>query len=111
MSGTTTSVTDKITLANVDAICQLIRICSKTNINKFSLGELILDFGMRDPSTKTPQMVETKPQEQEIIQIKEEVEDQKNMALLQDDLDHLRLSDPLAYERYLEGEIGDGESP
>lgn len=69
-------------------------------------------FGVRDQSTKPLDVVETKSVEQAIT-ISDEARRRENAAKLEDELENLKLTDPLAYERLLAGgELEDvGSSP
>lgn len=74
------------------------------------MGELHFSFGEIDQSNQNPsESVQTKPVEQESIKISEEAREQDRLSILAEELEDLKLSDPLAYERLIGiGELGDG---
>ena len=81
------------------------------NVTEFHFGALKLAFGGRDQATRSFGVVETRHTEQASNKIKEEVESQKAEESQQFYLDHLRLTDPSAYEKLVEGELEDGGAP
>lgn len=70
-----------------------------------------MEFGARDKSFKPLNVAETKPSEQEIEKINNEAFDQEMAARDLEERENLKLLNPLAYERLLEGEINDVGSP
>lgn len=95
---------DENSLANADAICKIIRAATNSGIREIKIGALFMAFGPLDQAAPQPlDTVETKSVEQETKHILEQTH-------LQDEMDQLKLSDPLAYERLVEGEL-EGASP
>lgn len=95
-------------MVNASELCKIIKTCVNSNVNEIRIGELYMAFGWKDKSIEPLGMVETKPAEQ----ISHEAMLVEKQARLQDELENLKLTDPLAYERALaEGELGDVESP
>lgn len=100
-------------IVDADALCKIIGMCAKSGVAKLQLGALQLVFDAKDKSVESLSMVETKPLEQEQAnKIGEEVQAQELARLREDELENLKLANPLAYERFIaEGEIEDGQSP
>lgn len=101
-------------VADVDDLCRIIAVCAKNGILEARVGELQLIFGKKDQSFQNPfASVQTKPNEQQIQKISEEAKEQDRISRIEYDLEELKLSDPLGYERLLGvGELGDGgEAP
>lgn len=100
-------MTEKIGLVKAEDICQIIKVCAKSEIRFFRFGDLQLEFGAVDQSKQIPVMVETKPDDREAVKISEEAERKLSLDQLRADAEELKLSDPLAYEQFIEGEFGD----
>lgn len=99
-------------VASASDLCRIIKICAKYKVREIQIGELNLVFGLSDKANhKTSRVVETKSIEQASQKIKEEVQTKDRVDRLEEDLEELRLTDPLAYERLIGGEIGDVGTP
>lgn len=74
------------------------------------LGALSLEFDLVDqPDFKFPVSAKTKPSDNEAaVKISNEALAKDKLEELREQVEELRLSDPLAYEKLIEGEIGDG---
>lgn len=97
-------------LANIDDLCKIIAVCAKHGVSEVSVGELHLSFGMRDQQTNTYQPrtrpVPTRNKAAQKIQSEAEASDIAHQ--LSEDIEELKLSNPLAYERLLAtGEVED----
>lgn len=98
---------EKIGLVKAKDICQVIKACVKGKVTSFKFGDLQLEFGEIDQSKQTHVMVETKPDDKEAVKISEEAERKLSLDQLRADAEELKLSDPLGYEQFIEGEFGD----
>lgn len=96
-------------LVNADDICRIIKACADSNIREIKVGDLFLAFGKVDQPSHTPLLTETKSEQSN--QIAEEARHQEMGARLEEDLDHLKLTDPLAYEQYVSGDIEGAKAP
>lgn len=105
-------LTDNNFVVNADDLCRIIKECAKSKVRELNLGALNLAFGPTDQLDLKPlDSVETKPLEQ-AMKISEEERLREKEARFQDELDQLRLTDPLAYEKYIaEGDLKDVDSP
>jgi hypothetical protein len=108
-SGKVLSKADNL-VANIDDLCKIIAVCAKNGVSEIRVGEFCLSFGMEDhqpntyPIRKRPVPTRNKAAQK----IQEEAEAQSLAQQVSDDLEELKLSNPLAYERLLAtGEVGD----
>lgn len=94
-------------------LCSIIKQCANSKVRELKIGELFMAFGEIDQSSHSlSNQVQTKPTEIEIQKISDEALAQDNLARNQDELEHLKLTDPLAWERVIaEGDLGDVNSP
>lgn len=106
------SLTGENFVATPRDLCQLIKVCAKHRVTEIVIGDLRLTFLPKDKSEKRANKldpVETKRIEQASQQISDESQEHDRLERLSEDLEELKLQDPLAYERLLGGElIGDG---
>lgn len=102
------SIQDNIGLVNTAELCQLIKVCAKNKVSLFNFGGIKLEFGKIDQSSKTKNILaQTSADETKATKIKEEAERKLSLEQLQQDVEELKLSNPLAYEQFIEGELGD----
>ncbi len=74
-------------------------------MRELSFNGIYLNFGEKDQLPKSP-LVETKPLGQ-ADKISEQAEKQQLAFVVEQGLEELRLTDPLAYEKLIEGELED----
>lgn len=105
MSLTSGTATSEIKLVSASELCQLIKVCAKANVRTFKFGDIHLDFGSQEAHQPvvTNHVLDTIPDDKEIKKFSEEL----SVEQLRQDIDELKLSNPLAYEQFIEGEIGD----
>ncbi len=98
-----------IGLVSAKELCDLIKTCAKNGVNTFHIGNIKLEFGQgNQPTPNTPIPEPTIAlDETQAVKISAEAERQMSFDRLQQEVDELKLSDPLAYEKFIEGEIGD----
>ena len=100
---------DNKILASSEDLCRIIETCAKSHVRELKLDSLFLQFGLADQPIQSL-ATETKFSEQASQEIEAEATKQLNVAALQQDLDELKISDPLAYEQLLGGNLEDGTS-
>lgn len=91
-------------------LCKLIKTCAKYKVLEVQIGELRLSFGPKDKSVTTPKtldLVQTRSVEQASQKIGEESQAKDRLDRISDDLEELKLTDPLAYEKLIGGELED----
>ncbi len=97
-----------IGLVSAKELCDLIKTCAKNGVNTFHIGNIKLEFGKVDQPIQSPIILtQTSVDETQAVKISAEAERQMSFDRLQQEVDELKLSDPLAYEKFIEGEIGD----
>lgn len=78
-------------------------------MHEIKFGELNLIFGEKDKSPKQSlEVVQTRPDEQESEKITEEARQKDNRDAAIEYLEELQLTDPLAYEKLLGGDLDGG---
>lgn len=100
-------------VASMNDLCQLIKICARYQVLEAEINGLRLVFGPRDKSAKSKILnsAQTKLVEQESQKISDEANKNDRLDRVSEDLEELKLTDPLAYEQLLGGElIGEGGS-
>lgn len=88
-------------------VCRIIKECAKFNVLELSLGDLHLVFDSKDPlNQRTLVIPQTKGSEQAATKISKEAEAKERSESLRQDMEELRLTDPLAFEHLMsEGDI------
>lgn len=94
---------DDSLLAVAKDVCRIITVCAKNGVSEFRLGDIHLVFGAVDQPSIQPRMVQTKPLETKSIS--DEAEAQDRLEATKTYLDELLISDPLAYEKLLAGDL------
>lgn len=88
---------------SAEQICGIIKTAAKSGVNSLKFGELVLEFG--EPNQKPhvpPQITPTRENEETIIK---EARDRESLIAHEDYLAHLKISDPVAYEEMIQGEV------
>lgn len=102
----------EISLASADDICKIIKAAASSQLREIRVPGLYMSFG--SPNHKEADRPEANPTISSLAQDSEEIErdvaKEEATNHLVDDLDHLRLTDPLAYEKFVEGELGGAPS-
>lgn len=93
-----------IGLASTKSLCKLIKVCVKSNVTSLKLGDIQLEFGTQ---TRVPILAQTRADEFQAVKITEEAIKDDRAEQLSQEVEDLRLSDPLAYEKFIEGTLGD----
>lgn len=84
---------------------------SNCNLKSLKFGELCLEFGLLSQvEPESLAQVPARANEQVISKIESDVVAQVRADSIEEDLDQLRLIDPLAYERMVEGEFDGNET-
>lgn len=89
-------------LDNASALCTIINMCAKLGVCEFRHGTTHVIFGVANPRPTRLRAAQTRA-------VAQEAEEQTAEEYLRDDLEHLKLTDPLAYEHQLASIEGDLE--
>ena len=95
-------------VASASDLCRIIKTCAKYKVSEVRIGELELVLTPKDKSEslKTLDKIETKSVEQ-AKKIGEEALSKERLERIEEDLEELKLTDPLSSERLIGGELGD----
>lgn len=87
-------------------------MCAKSGVVEAHINGIDLIFGEKDKSpAKSIAVVETKPfAEQESQKISEEAQQKELKDKIIEDLEELQLTDPLAYEQIIGGDLDGGST-
>lgn len=98
-------------VAYSDDICRIIKVCAQSGVQEIKFGDLHLIFGEIDKTpTNNLRSVKTKPREQESQKISEEAQEKERLDNVAEYLSDLQLTDPLAYEKLLSGDLDVGST-
>ena len=86
-------------------LCKIIEVCAAQGVHEFNFNGIYLVFGGADQPTQKHSPIKTKSGQAN--KITEEAEAQQLAFQREQSLEELRLTDPLAYERLIEGELED----
>lgn len=96
----------KIGLVSAADLCKIISTCARANVRALKLLDIEIQFGPIDQSipNQNNSLVETKLVEQATQILVEEESRQRSFEQLQQDVEELKLTDPLAFEQLIGGE-------
>lgn len=101
-------LTSKLGLDSVKDLCKLISTCARANVRTLKINDIEIQFGQATPSSvpKIISPVDTRLVEQASQNLVEEEARQTRFDMLQQDVEELKLTDPLAFEQLIGGEYG-----
>lgn len=86
-------------------------MCARSGVREIKFGKLSLIFGEKDKSLNSSlEVVQTIPNEQESEKITEEAAQKDMREAAIEYLEELQLTDPLAYEKLLGGDLDGGST-
>lgn len=86
-------------------------MCAQSGVHEIRIGELHLIFGEKDLSpTNSLRLVQTKPREQESQKIIAEASAEEKKRIAEEYIEELRLTDPLAFEQTIGGDLDVGST-
>jgi len=98
-------------VVSLEDLCRIIKVCAQNCVQEIRFGELHLVFGERDQSSNSRATIQTRSGEKKAQKINEEAQEHLRDEIVRDQLDQLKLLNPLEYERYMAGElVEDGRS-
>jgi hypothetical protein len=101
-------LTDTKNKLSAKDLCKIINMCAKLNVSRFELADIKIDFGAKSQLLHIPSVSPAIASEAEVQKVRSEVLAQSKANGIEDDLDMLRLSDPLAFENIIEGDEESG---
>lgn len=88
-------------LFNAESLCELIRVCSKSNVKRFDFGDLHLAFGDPDQGAPIQTRIDHPLDETRSKEIAREAELEQAELRVDDEIDNLLVTDPASYEDHL----------
>lgn len=94
---------------SVNELCEIIKTCRKYGVADVQIADLKLQFASHDPQSPEARPVRlTKEQKAKAEAIERENFEDNEARIREEQLEYLKLSDPLAYEELIaRGELGD----
>lgn len=93
-------------------LCRIIKACAHNKVKEVRVNGLHLVFGSETQSESNTLGIDPpRSVEQASEKIAEESLSKDRLDALQLDLEEIKITDPLAYERLIGGELGDVNSP
>jgi hypothetical protein len=99
---------DNNLVVNSEELCRIIKMCAKFGVQEVKFKDVHLIFGERDQSPNPglrPSLASKESQK-----ISEEEFERTSFEKLQDDVEELKLTDPLMFEKLIAGEFDVGST-
>lgn len=101
------SVPSNNSLVNIGDLCRIIKECATYGVREVQFNGLHLIFGESDQPPKILNRLRPNPSSKKAKTITDEAHATELADRVFQDLEELKLTDPLSYEKLLEGELGD----